>query len=242
MSRVTEGIILNNQHIYNIEHNIVEQPSFSQKILRLGYNNLEEFFEEKREHEMQEILKNQIYDVEPKDAMKTLRQLINDHASGIVSVYTTETCVHHGQDPSKFLDVQLCKELNIPIYDYDSYGGNIIATEGDYSIALLIPSFIDISAQFFLEHIKIILEKYFTNVIIQDNDIILDGNKVVGVTSFGNDEFFFVIAHFSMSSKEDLIYELCGEPVSNKIPGYIDTDVLSTEQLMEDILSWLQGL
>lgn len=242
MSKVEQGILLNNQHIYNVENNILEQPSFRRKMLDLGYNNLEEFFKEKAEYEMQQVLKNHVYSVEPKNAMVTLRGLIQEQVYGIVSVYTTETCVHHGQDTSKELNTQLCEELNIPIYNYDSFGGNIIATEGDYSVALLIPSYIDITSQFFLEKIQNILKQYFNNVFSQDNDIFINGEKVVGITSFGNDDFFFIIAHFSMSPKVELIHQLCGAPVSDKIPGYIDTEILSTEELMNEVLLWLQGL
>ena len=105
MSKVEHGIEINNQHIYNVEHDIEEEISFIDQIKALGYNNLEEFFNDKIEYEMQQVLKGQVYSVEPKDAMPTLRSLVYDNKYGIVSVYTNETCVHHGQDPSKTLNV-----------------------------------------------------------------------------------------------------------------------------------------
>ena len=93
-----------------------------------------------------------------------------------------------------------------------------------------------------LEKTKQILLKYFNNVEIQDNDILINNKKVAGATSFGTEDFFFLIYHFSMSDKEELITAICGAPTSGKQPGYIDTTILSTKQLMEDFLSWLQGL
>ena len=242
MSKVEQGIEINNQHIYNVEHDIEEEISFIDQIKALGYNDLEEFFNDKTEYEMQQVLKGQVYSVEPKDAMPTLRSLVYKNKYGIVSVYTNETCVHHGQDPSKMLNVKYCEEHNIPIYPYDSFGGNIVATKDDYSVALLLPLTVDISAGFVLEKTKQILLKYFSNVEIQDNDILIDNKKVAGATSFGTEDFFFLIYHFSMSDKEELITAICGAPTSGKQPGYIDTTILSTKQLMEDFLSWLQGL
>lgn len=242
MNRVEKGIELNTQHIYNVEHQIEEEISFGDQIKELGYNNLEEFFNEKIEYEMQNILRGKVYSVGPKDAMPTLRNLVYDNEYGIVSVYTDEICVHHGQDMSKHLNEDFCMENNIPIYPYDSFGGNIVATPGDYSVALLLPLTIDISAGFILNKTKDILSKYFNSVEIQDNDILIDNKKVAGATSFGTNKFFFLIYHFSMSEKEELITKICGEPSSGKHPGYIDTSILSTEQLMEDFLSWLQGL
>lgn len=242
MNKVEQGIIINNQHIYDVEHGIINGTTFVDEIKKIGYNNLEEFFQDKAEYEMQQVLKNKVYSVSPKDAMITLRQLIDNKEFGIVSVYTNETCVHHGQDPNKKLNMEYCNNHNIPIYSYDSFGGNIVATKGDYSIAFLIPQEIDISANFILEKTKIILEKYFDNVTIQNNDIMINDKKVAGATSFGTDTFFFLIYHFSMSDKTDLITSICGAPTTNKTPGYIDPEILPTEQLMEDLLSWLQGL
>ena len=242
MSKVEQGIAINNQHIYNVENDIKEEVSFIDQIKALGYADLEEFFNDKIEYEMQQVLKGQVYSVEPKNAMPTLRKLIQNQQYGIVSVYTNETCVHHGQDPNKTLNEEYCAEHNIPIYPYDSFGGNIVATVGDYSVALILPLTIDISAGFVLEKTKDILQKYFEDVQIQDNDILINNKKVAGATSFGTDRFFFLIYHFSMSEKTDLIYSICGAPTTNKQPGYIDTTVLSTEKLMEEFLSWLQGL
>lgn len=242
MSRVEQGIAINEQHIYNVEHNIEEQISFIDQMKEIGYINLEEFFTEKVEHDMQEVLYGKVYSVEPKDAMPTLRNLIQNHEFGIVSVYTNETCVHHGGDPVKVLNVAYCEQNNIPIYPYDSFGGSIVATEGDYSVALLLPLEVDASAAFVLSKTKAILDKYFDSVEIQGNDIMIDNKKVAGGTSFGTEDFFFFIYHFSMSEKAELIRAICGDPVSNKVPGCIDRTVLPTEQLMEEFLSWLQGL
>ncbi len=241
MTRVEQGIQLNNQHIYNVEHNIEEPIPFVDQILELGYSSLQMFFDEKVEYEMQSILHGNVYSVSPANAMPTLRTLVLNNEYGIVSVYTDETCVHHGGDPSKTLNVDYCAQHNIPIYSYDSFGGNIVATEGDYSIALVVPQSIDISAEFVLNHTRAILEKYFKHVDIQGNDIMIDNKKVCGATSFGTNDIFFLIYHFSMSDKAELIHTICGDPTSEKTPGYIDTSILSTQKLMEEMLLWLQG-
>ena len=107
---------------------------------------------------------------------------------------------------------------------------------------MLLPLTIDISSGFILQKTKEILRKYFDDVEVVDNDILIKNRKVAGATSFGTERYFFLIYHFSMSEKEELITEICGAPTSGKRPGYIDTTVLPTERLMEEFLSWLQGL
>lgn len=242
MKRVEQGISINEQHISNIENGIAESVPFADELKAIGYDSIEDFFNDKREYDMQNVLRGKVYSVEPKDAMPTLRTLVSNHQFGIVSVYTTETCVHHGRDDSKFLNYDYCSVNNIPIYTYDSFGGNIVATEGDYSLALLVPQSTDITVSFVLENIKRILSKHLKDVTIDNNDILVDGKKVVGITNFGTDDIFFSICHFSMSPKSDLILNICGEPTTNKTPWYIDSDLLTTEELMGEMLSWLQGL
>lgn len=242
MKAVEQGILINEQHIRNIENGIAEDIPFADAIKALGFEDLEDFFNQKSEYEMQNVLKGNVYSVEPKDAMPTLRKLVSSKKFGVVSVYTSETCVHHGRDDSKFLDYDYCSVNNIPIYPYDSFGGNIVATEGDYSFALFIPESIDISTDFVLARIKDILSKHLDGVTIDNNDILVDGKKVAGTTSFGTNDIYFLICHFSMSSKGKLIENICGKPTTNKEPGYIDTKALTTNELMGELLSWLQGL
>jgi hypothetical protein len=245
MTKIEQGIQINNQHIYNVENNINEPISFIDQIKNIGYSSLKEFFEEKAEYEMQNVLRNKIYSVSPKDAMNTLQNLIKNNEYGIVSVYTDETCVHHGQDLSKYLNESYCQLHNIPIYSYNSFGGNIVATKGDYSFAIIVPSSIDINANFILKRIVSILRKYYTNkndIAIENNDILIDGKKVLGSTVFGNDKMIFCICHFSMTEKQTLISKICGEPSTGKYAGYIKEELLTTEQLMEEVLKWLQGL
>ena len=240
-SNIEQGILINRQHMYDVRNNIAEKESFESQIKKLGFKDLEEFFKEKAEYEMQSFLKNNVYSVKPKEAMIKLRELISDKKYGIISVYTDETCVHHGQNKDKIINVEYCKNNNIPIYEYDSFGGSIVATEGDYSMALLIPNSIDIWTSSILNKIKDILLKYFNNVEIQNNDILINKKKVMGSTSLIKDNYFFFIYHFSMSEKNDLIHAICGDPTSEKVPGYIDNKVLSTSELMEELLIWLQG-
>jgi len=46
MTRVEQGILINNQHLENVLNNLPEEISFKDRILSLGYNDIEEFFEE----------------------------------------------------------------------------------------------------------------------------------------------------------------------------------------------------
>lgn len=242
MTRVEQGILINTQHLNNVLNDIPEEISFKDQILALGYNDIEEFFEEKAIYEMQNILKGKTSIVRMDSLVPILYEAIQKKQYGIISIYTDETCVCHGNNTAKPLNEEYCKEHNIPIYPYNSFGGNIIATKEDYGVVFLLPSSIDVSEKLIIDKISKILNKYFNDVSIEGNDILIDNKKVVGSGSFGNNEIFFMMFYFSMSNKGDLIYNICGMPLTNKMPGYIDTKILSSEQLIKELLSWLQGL
>lgn len=242
MARVNKGIEINSQHLYNVLNNISEEVSFKDQILALGYKDIEEFFEEKAIYEMQTILSNGANStVHMKDLVLALRNAVQRKEYGIINIYTDSTCVCHGNNETKQLNEEYCKKNDIPIYPYNSFGGNIVATKEDYGIAFFLPPSVDVSLQLVLENIISILEKYFSNVRIEGNDILLNDKKIIGSGSFGNEDIFCILIYFSMSDKGDLISNICGEPVSNKTPGYIDSNILSREQLIAEVSSWLLG-
>lgn len=242
MTRLEQGILINSQHLHNVLNNISEDVSFRDQILALGYKDIEEFFNEKAIHEMQETLRDDLYSTPMDELAYMVNTVLKNHDHGIISIYTDETCVCHGDNQAKTLNEEYCLEHNIPIYPYNSFGGNIVATPEDYGVLFVLPQSIDVSAKLILENITEILAKYFEDVEIQGNDILIDGKKVAGSGSFGNDEIFVMMLYFSMSDKGDLVYNICGEPVTGKTAGYIDPAILPGEQLKSEVLSWLQGL
>ncbi len=243
MTKVEQGILINTQHQNNVVNNIPEKISFIDQILNLGYKDLEEFFKDKAIYEMQQVLKGKLFSTSMEKLVPTLGSLIQASQCGILSIYTDKTCVCHGNNTAKPLNEKYCEENNIPIYPYNSFGGNIVATKEDYGLVVILPSSIDLSQQLMLNEFIKILQKYFNNnFIIQDNDILMDNKKIVGSGNFGNNDISIMLFYFSMSDKGELIQNICGNPMTNKTPGHIDANILPTEQLVKELLSWLQGL
>lgn len=241
MTRVEQGILINTQHLNSVLNDIPEGVSFKDQILALGYESIEEFFEEKTLYEMRNVLSNgNIQTVHMSNLVSALLGAVQNQEYGIINIYTDSTCVCHGNNEQKQLNIEYCENNNIPVYPYNSFGGNIVATKEDYGVAFFLPTSIDISIQLVLQNIVIILNKYFSNIEIEGNDILIDGKKVIGSGSFGNDNIFCGLIYFSMSDKKDLVYNICGEPTTNKIPGYIDQAILSREQLITEVLTWLR--
>ena len=240
MTRIEKGIEINEEHMYHVLNDIPEEVSFTDQILALGYQSLEEFFEEKAVKEMQDILKGTEISSHMMDFLFNLSIYLKKRNPGIISIYTDETCVCHGNNAEKVLNEDYCIEHNIPIYPYDSFGGNIVATKEDYGIAILIPTSIDVSFSLIAEKIIALLKQYYDDVQMQGNDILINGKKVIGSGVFGDQELTVMLFYFSISDKGELISAICGEPVSNKTPGYID--MIYGGEVRKELLSWLQGL
>ena len=238
MNKIEQGIEINNQHIYNVINQIPEEISFYEQIVNLGFKDLEDFFEQKKEYEMQQFLKGKVFVTNPIDGL----QLIQNKNFGIISVDDNYTFVYKGNN-KKEINMEYCQQNNIPVYNYGTFGGAVVVSPGDYNIGVILPPTIEVNSNFFLNNIALILKKYFENVKVDNNDILIDNKKVLGSANFGNEEYFFFVAQISFSDKTELIQSICGDIDENgKQPGYINPNILSSNQLKEELLIWLQGL
>lgn len=238
MNKIEQGIEINNQHIYNVINQIPEEISFYEQIINLGFKDLEDFFEQKKEYEMQQFLKGKVFVTNPIDGL----QLIQNKNFGIISVDNDYTFVYKGNN-KKEINTEYCQQNNIPIYNYGTFGGAVVVSPGDYNIGIVVPIKLDLNSNFFLNNIALILNKYFENVKVDNNDILINNKKILGSAGFGNEEFFFFVAQISFSDKSELIQKICGDiEEGGKQPGYINSDILSSNQLKEELLTWLQGL
>ena len=239
MNKIEQGIEINNQHIYNVINQIPEEISFSEQIIDLGFKDLEDFFNQKKVFEMQQFLKGKVSITTPLGGLNS----IQNKEFGIISADNDATFIYKGNNKGKEINMQYCDQHNIPVYNYGTFGGAIVVSPGDYSIGVILPSTIEVDSNFFLNNIALILKKYFENVKVDNNDILIDNKKVLGSAGFGNEEYFFFVAQISFSDKTELIQNICGDIDENgKQPGYINPNILSSNQLKEELLIWLQGL
>ena len=118
-------------------------------------------------------------------------------------------------------------------------GGNIVSGPEDFSMGILLPNTIDVSLDYFLVLFADIYKKYFSNVIIDNNDIMINNQKIQGSIFFEANNMFFYGTEITFSDKSNLIQKFCHKE-QEKIPGYIDSSILSKDKLQEEILQWLR--
>ena len=81
------------------------------------------------------------------------------------------------------------------------------------------------------------ISNYFDNVIISNNDILIDNNKVLGGAMIEYNGLMIVVFQINFVDKRNDIINICG--ISSKNPGFIDGAVLSAEQIKNEFLTWL---
>lgn len=143
--------------------------------------------------------------------------------------------VWHGNEP---IDEELCNQLGIQIYDMNYIGGTIVSGPEDLSFALIIPESIDIGTSYVLEKIKMIMSEYLDDVVIDDNDILVGGMKVLGAMNRRVNGVYVFACQISYADRTEYIKQLCSKQ-SVKTPGFIDSGLLPKETLKNEVVRWL---
>lgn len=214
-----------------------EPFSLEDEIKKYGFDNLKQYFDEKLNFQISQ-LSFSVKEVVPFTAAEAMLNLMKTKTNGILLMNTDQTVVYHG---SKDFNRQYCEENNIPIIEHYSNGGTLVASDGELSIGICMPFFNGLSGEYILLKLKEILDKYYNHneVVIDNNDLMIDGKKVCGTTVYPTSEIFGFLAQFSFDDKSELISKICypSESGSEKTAGYIDK--LTREELRKEVLEWL---
>ena len=179
---------------------------------------------ELREQNIQEKI------IGPEDAYIDIMGAITKQEPVILNSVASETMAWGG---SKDVNGDFAA-AGIPIYNLGYQGGYIITGENDLSLAIITHD-LGIKPGYYLQRIKAILDKYVDGVTIDNNDILINGKKVLGSAQFATNNMYAFVFGASFTDYTDLIYQLC-PPQTGKAPGYITG--CTAEQLKSEIMEW----
>ncbi len=200
-----------------------------------GFENLEEYFEAKRDYEFSQ-LEFEIIDTTPEKAISDVLGCIERKKTAVLLAVTDKTLVWNGNN-SEFNE-SYCEECGIPIYPLYTNGGTIVSTPGDLNIGICFPEIKKLGSHYILKRFAEIFKKYTQkDMSVQGNDVIVDGVKVLGSSSYRKNGMFVFITPVSLSEKGDLISEICLKH-STKQPGHID--FMDAATLREEVERWLR--
>ena len=209
--------------------------SLIDRLIPYGYDNLTEYFNDKREH----LFKEWIPEVRPIDVRTITTDLeaaVRAENYGVYISFADGLYAFHGTDD---IDCKLCEELGICVAELYHQGGTIIGSNADLGIEIIAPLSIGLDSDYILNKFFEIISSYVDNTALDGNDILINGEKVMGSMSRNVGNVFVWAAQVSFQDYTDIIAQVCHKK-SNKKPGYIDSNKLSRNKLEEVIIAWLQ--
>ena len=233
MADICKAMEREKEYISNIINNI-DTPALIDLLKDCGFDSLNTYFAEKKEYQLLNC-GIKIKEINTGDGIETIMDLINNKTPTLLFNENNETFVYHLTDE---MNDEYCINNGIPVYDIYTNGGTIVVKNGDLSIAIIIPDDIEINSEYILNGIKNILLKYFENVEVSNNDIMINNKKCIGSAHISKNGMIAFVASCSFSDKTELIRNICTTP-SSKMAGYIDSSSLSRDKLKEELSLWL---
>ena len=207
-------------------------------IKKCGFRSFEEYFDTKKRYQFRE-LKFISKDITQEEIVPEILTVLEAGTIGAWFIDSTKTCVFSGNQGLEYLNEEYCIENNIAVYPLLSVGGAIVHQDGDFSYGVSCPESLNIDASFILDRTRHMIQKYTKkNVTVDGNDILIDGEKVCGSTTYSKNGLFLFIAYFSFNDKTELINAICNKKTDKK-PGYID--FMTREDLKQEVLTWLKS-
>lgn len=235
MKRIEQAIEEERIYITDRLNNI--NTSLIDRLMPYGYTTLNEYFYEKREYLFNEW-KPEVYYVDVKTLTTELENAVQNEKYGIYFSIADDLYAFHG---SNEIDYGLCKELGVTVAELYYNGGTIIGGVEDLGIEIIAPVSIGLDSRFMLNKIHDIIKRYEENAVISGNDILVNGDKVLGSMSRNVGNTFVWAAQISFSKHDDVIEKICSKR-SIKRPGLIDRNKLTRDMLKREILKWLLKL
>lgn len=203
-------------------------------VKEIGFKSLDDYFKAKAMYEF-EHLSFDIIETTPEKAISDVMDCIANKKTAILFTVTPFTLIWNGTN-SPFNEVY-CEEHQIPVFPLHTGGGTIVSTEGDLNIGICIPKNDRIDVRYFMDGIADILRNFTDNeVIVDGNDVLVGGKKVLGSATYKSNGMFVFITPVSMSEKNDLIDCICIKK-SSKFPSHID--FMDANELREEVERWL---
>lgn len=156
-------------------------------------------------------------------------------------LYTINCDYNYAFIPMGYTDYELLEQSGyIPVkLGYENSNGPVLSVSGDLRIYYILNKSddVDISYHYFLIKLREYLDIYFDDVSISNNDILIGKKKVLGGAMIEYNDMLVVVFQINFVNKENDIKKLC--PYLKKIPGYIDSSVVTAEQVKDEFLSWI---
>ena len=225
------------QYIYDKTHIDDVSLSIYDYLAEAGYTDLDEYRNDAKDY----WVKSQNYEIVEEPVINAdvpVPYLTNGTPAFL---YTINCVYNYAFIPMSYTNYELLEQYGYtPVkLGYENSHGPILSANGDLRIYLILKKneCIEITYHYFLIKLKEYLDRYFDDVAISNNDILINGEKVLGGAMIEHNGLLIVVFQINFINKREDIINICG--ITPKIPGCIDSSVVTAEQIKNEFLSWL---
>lgn len=210
-----------------------KKTNLTERLAQYGYHDLKEYFDEKK-HYLFLKWAPEVYYID-EDFLDT--QMENNIKNGVDGIYIitpkNEYYAFHGDDEINYDE---CKELGVRPIEMNYHGGTIIGSKGDLGILLIIPKDIMLSSTDIINKIMEIVRVNCPEATYNGNDILINGNKVMGSITKDAGDYYVWAAQFSFVEHDELISKICKKEQKKKPSTFYK---LTRDKLEQGVLKWL---
>lgn len=209
--------------------------SLPARLMEYGYDTLGDYFKDK-----QDFLFNawhpEVYYVDVCTLTTELEKAVQNAQYGIYISTTDGLYAFHGSDD---IDYDLCKELGVTVAELYHQGGTIIGGPEDLGIEIVAPIELGLTSDLILNKFLDFIGRYENSAEISGNDILINGEKVLGSMCRNVGGVFVWAAQISFGEHDEIIHKVCRKNSSKK-PSRIKHKSLDKHSLEREVLKWLQ--
>jgi lipoate-protein ligase A len=211
--------------------------NFKNKIESLGFT-LESFYEEKKIR----FFKNKniiVKEINETLIEKSVQDAFINKQDTFIIIYSEEPVVYVPKDEILY-NKQYCEDNNLFVVEIGYNGGTIISSEYDITLGLVLQNS-QYMTSFLLSKLSQFLKTKNINNIIEENDILIDGYKIIGSAQKTIGDMTLHCFQISFVTNNDLINNISTKS-PNKIPKGISefTNNITRDNIKNEVLGWLQ--
>ena len=210
------------------------ETSLPDRLAPYGYQDLAEYFQAKRMY-LFERWRPEVYPVRVETLTAELESAARNGKHGIYISVADGLYAFHGTND---IDYALCEELGVCVAELYHNGGTIIGSEKDLGIWICAPAELMLNSGEIIAKFHEIISKHVPGATIDGNDVLVNGEKVMGSMSRSVGNAFIWAAQVSFGAYGDVIARICTKQ-STKKPGHIDSALLTRDTLESEVLAWL---
>lgn len=210
--------------------------SLPQRLSEYGYNTLDDYFADKKDYLFAQW-KPELYVTDIAEFPPVVEDALINKKYGVYMVNYDGVCAWCGHENQ--VDHDVCAELGVRVVELHHSGGVIISSENDVDIMAIAPMSYGLTPEDFMKKYYEILSSHFSDAEIVGNDILIGGKKVVGMATGSVNGVFMIVTHVSFVDYTELINKICTKK-SEKEPGFVDSTVFTRDEMVKEVLLWLQ--